>query len=229
MFRLSPCLFGKKTGACYNRCRHKLKIHRSPRSPNEKISNRIRLSAVILAAAAQAQSTTWQLDPAHSNAQFSVRHLGISNVQGEFTKLTGTVNLDDQDISKSTVTASIDVNSLDTRVQNRDNDLKSDHFFDTAKYPTITFQSTKIWSTGDGTAKMTGNLTLHGVTKEVTFDVTGPTKVIQVMGTRRGASATTKINRQDFGMVFMSNAMPGGDQMIGDTVTITLDIEMLKK
>jgi polyisoprenoid-binding protein YceI len=185
--------------------------------------------AVILAAAAQAQSTTWQLDPADSNAQFSVRHLGISNVQGEFTKLTGTVQLDDQDVSKSTVNAAIDVNSLDTRVQNRDNDLKSDHFFDVAKYPTITFQSTKIVSTGEGTAKMTGNLTLHGVTKEVTFDVTGPTKVIQVMGTRRGASATIKINRQDFGMVFMSNAMPGGDQMIGDTVTITLDIEMVKK
>ena len=185
--------------------------------------------AVILAAATQAQTTTWQLDPAHSNAQFSVRHLGISNVQGEFTKLTGTVQLDDQDISKSTVNATIDVNSLDTRVQNRDNDLKSDHFFDVGKFPTITFQSTKIVSTGEGTAKMTGNLTLHGVTKEVTFDVTGPTKVIQVMGTRRGASATTKINRQDFGMVFMSNAMPGGDQMIGDLVTITLDIEMVKK
>jgi polyisoprenoid-binding protein YceI len=184
--------------------------------------------AVILAAATQAQTTTWQLDPAHSNAQFSVRHLGISNVQGEFTKLTGTVQLDDQDISKSTVNATIDVNSLDTRVQNRDNDLKSDHFFDVGKFPTITFQSTKIVSTGEGTAKMTGNLTLHGVTKEVTFDVTGPTKVIQVMGTRRGASATTKINRQDFGMVFMSNAMPGGDQMIGDTVTITLDIELVK-
>ena len=185
--------------------------------------------AVILAAATQAQTTIWQLDPAHSNAQFSVRHLGISNVQGEFTKVTGTVQLDDQDISKSTVNATIDVNSLDTRVQNRDNDLKSDHFFDVGKFPTITFQSTKIVSTGEGTAKMTGNLTLHGVTKEVTFDVTGPTKVIQVMGTRRGASATTKINRQDFGMVFMSNAMPGGDQMIGDTVTITLDIELVKK
>jgi polyisoprenoid-binding protein YceI len=186
--------------------------------------------AIFLAATAvTAQTTTWQLDPAHSNAQFSVRHLGISNVQGEFTKVTGTVELDDQDISKSTVNATIDVASLDTRVQHRDDDLKSDHFFDVAKFPTITFQSTKIWKTGEGTAKMTGNLTLHGVTKEVTFDVTGPTKVIQVMGTRRGASATTKINRQDFGMVFMSNTLPGGDQMIADTVTITLDIEMLKK
>ena len=186
--------------------------------------------AIFLAATAvTAQTTTWQLDPAHSNAQFSVRHLGISNVQGEFTKVTGTVELDDQDIFKSTVNATIDVSSLDTRVQHRDDDLKSDHFFDVAKFPTITFQSTKIWKTGEGTAKMTGNLTLHGVTKEVTFDVTGPTKVIQVMGTRRGASATTKINRQDFGMVFMSNALPGGDQMIADPVTITLDIEMLKK
>jgi polyisoprenoid-binding protein YceI len=185
--------------------------------------------AVILAAA-QAQSTTWQLDPAHSNAQFSVRHLGISNVQGEFTKVSGTVQLDDQDISKSTVNATIDVASLDTRVQRRDDDLKSDHFFDVAKYPTITFQSTKIASTGDGTSKMTGNLTIHGVTKEVTFDVTGPTKPIQVMnGTRRGASATTKINRQDFGIVYMSNTLPSGDEMIGDTVTITLDIEMVKK
>jgi polyisoprenoid-binding protein YceI len=188
------------------------------------------LSAMLSAATAtHAQSTTWQLDPAHSNAQFSVRHLGISNVQGEFTKVTGSVNLDDQDISKSTVTATIDVNSLDTRVQHRDDDLKSDHFFDVAKYPTITFQSTKIVSTGQGTAKMTGNLTLHGVSKEVTFDVTGPTKVIQVMGTRRGASATAKINRQDFGMVYMTNNLPGGDEMIGDIVTITLDIEMTKK
>jgi polyisoprenoid-binding protein YceI len=189
------------------------------------------LTAILSAATpTQAQSTTWQLDPAHSNAQFSVRHLGISNVQGEFTKVSGTVNLDDQDISKSTVTATIDAASLDTRVQHRDDDLKSDHFFDVAKYPTITFQSTKIVSTGDGTAKMTGNLTLHGITKEVTFDVTGPTKPIQVMnGTRRGASAATKINRQEFGMVYMTNNLPGGDEMIGDAVTITLDIEMVKK
>jgi polyisoprenoid-binding protein YceI len=187
------------------------------------------LALILGVSAASAQTVTWQLDPAHSNAQFSVRHLGISTVQGEFTKVSGTVLLDDQDISKSTVNASIDAASLDTRVQHRDDDLKGDHFFDVAKYPTITFQSTKIWKTGEGAAKMTGNLTMHGVTKEVTFDVTGPSKVIQVMGTRRGASATTKINRQDFGMTYMSNALPGGDQMIGDEVTITLDIEVVKK
>jgi len=180
--------------------------------------------------AASAQATTWQLDPAHSNAQFSVRHLGISNVQGEFTKIAGAVQLDEQDISKSSVNATIDVGSVDTRVERRDNDLKSEHFFDVAKYPTMTFQSTKIWKTGEGTAKMTGNLTLHGVTKEVTFDVTGPSKAIQAMGgTRCGVSATTKINRQDFGIVYMNGTLPSGDEMIGDNVTITLDIEMVKK
>lgn len=188
------------------------------------------LAIILITITASAQTTTWQLDPAHSNAQFSVRHLGISNVQGEFTKVSGAVDLDDQDISRSTVNATIDVASLDTRVQRRDDDLKSDHFFDVAKFPAITFQSTKIWKTGDGIAKMTGNLTIHGVTKEVTFDVTGPTKPIQVMGgTRRGASATTKINRQDFGIVYMSNILPSGDEMIGDTITITLDVEMVKK
>ncbi|MFZ3218159.1 MAG: YceI family protein [Candidatus Acidiferrales bacterium] len=184
----------------------------------------------VTAASASAQAVTWQLDPAHSNAQFSIRHLGISNVQGEFTKVSGTVQLDDQDISKSSVTASIDADSVFTRVQKRDEDLRSERFFDVAKYPTITFQSTKIWSTGANTAKMTGNLTIRGVTKEVTFEVTGPSKPIQVMGgIRRGASAATTINRQDFGITVMSNALPGIDEMLGDQVTITLDIEMVKK
>jgi polyisoprenoid-binding protein YceI len=192
------------------------------------------LAALALAVCAipsttSAQATTWQLDPEHSNAQFTVRHLGISNVQGEFTKITGTAVIDDSDISKSSVNATIDVNSVDTRVADRDSDLKSDHFFDVAKYPTMMFQSTKIVKTGDDTAKMTGNLTIHGVTKEVTFDVTGPTKPIKIMGTRRGASATTKINRQDFGLKYYTNTLPGGDEMIGDTITITLDVEMTTK
>jgi polyisoprenoid-binding protein YceI len=184
----------------------------------------------VMASGAMAQVTKWDIDPAHSNAQFVVRHLGISNVQGEFTKISGMVQLDDADISKSSVMATIDVGSVDTRQPGRDADLKSTNFFDAAKYPTMTFQSTKIWKTGDGMAKMTGNLTLHGVTKEVTFDVTGPSKAIQAMGgTRRGASATTKINRQDFGLKYLTGVMPGGDQMIGDTVTITLDVEMVQQ
>ena len=152
--------------------------------------------------------------------QFVVRHLGISNVQGAFTKFTGTVMLDEDDISKSSVTATIDMASIDTRVEPRDTDLKSSKFFDVATYPTMTFQSTKISKTGDGTVKMTGNLTLHGVTKEVTFDVSGPTGTVNQNGVRRGAEATAKISRKDFGVT-------ADPLIIGDEVSITLDIEMV--
>jgi polyisoprenoid-binding protein YceI len=179
--------------------------------------------AAALASPSLAATSTWNIDPYHANAQFTVRHLGISNVQGEFTKVSGTVTIDDADITKSSVNATIDVSSIDTRVTRRDDDLKSPNFFDVAKFPTMTFQSTKIVKTGDGALKMTGNLTIKGVTKEVTFDVTGPTAAIKVSpamgGMRRGVSATTKINRQDFGV----SADPG---MIGDEISIVLDLEM---
>jgi polyisoprenoid-binding protein YceI len=175
--------------------------------------------ATILAVPAFAATTTWQLDPMHTNAQFTVRHLGISNVQGEFTKISGTVMLDDQDASKSSVSVTIDTTSIDTRVSRRDDDLKSEHFLNVAQFPTITFQSTKVAQSGDG-LKVTGNLTIRGVTKEVTLDVTGPTAPVKAMGgLRRGAAATLKINRQDFGVA----ADPG---MIGDDVAIQIDLEM---
>jgi len=183
----------------------------------------------VTAGAAKAQGTSWQIDPAHSNAQFVVRHLGISNVQGEFTKISGSAQIDDKDASKSSVSATIDIASVDTRVQGRDDDLKSANFFDVAKFPTMTFQSTKITKTGDGTAKMTGNLTIHGVTKEVTFDVVGPTAPINAMGVRRGVSATTTINRQDFGLVHGANKIASGDAMIGNEIKITLDVELTQK
>ncbi|HXQ26190.1 MAG TPA: YceI family protein [Candidatus Acidoferrales bacterium] len=176
--------------------------------------------AAVLAMPALAATSTWNIDPYHANAQFLVRHLGISTIQGDFTKISGTVTLDDQDITKSSVSATIDVTSIDTRVSRRDDDLKSEGFFDAAKFPTMTFQSTKIVKTGDNTLKMTGNLTIKGVTKEVTFDVTGPTAPISAMGSsRRGVSATGKINRQDFGV----SKDPG---MVGDDITILLDLEM---
>ena len=176
--------------------------------------------AAFMAIPALAATSTWNLDPFHTNAQFFVKHLGISTVQGDFTKVTGTVTLDDQDITKSTVSVTIDVNSIDTRVSRRDDDLKSEHFLNAAQFPTITFQSTKIVKTGDNTLKVTGNLTIRGVTKEVALDVTGPTAPISAMGSqRRGFSATTKINRQDFGVA----ADPG---MVGDDLTILLDGEM---
>jgi polyisoprenoid-binding protein YceI len=175
--------------------------------------------ATILAVPAFAATTTWQLDPMHTNAQFTVRHLGISNVQGEFTKISGTVMLDDEDVSKSSVSVNIDTTSIDTRVSRRDDDLKSEHFLNVAQFPTITFQSTKVAKSGDG-LKVTGNLTIRGVAKEVTLDVTGPTAPVKAMGgLRRGAAATLKINRQDFGVA----ADPG---MIGDDVAIQIDLEM---
>lgn len=173
----------------------------------------------LMAMPTLAAASEWKVDPNNSAVQFSVRHLGISTVQGDFTKISGTVTLDDGDISKSSVSASVDLSSIDTRVTARDNDLK-EKFFDVAEFPTMTFQSTKIWSTGQGMAKMAGNLTLHGITKEIVFDVTGPTDAINQNGImRRGAEATAKIDRRDFGIT----ADPG---IVGDEVTITLDIEI---
>ena len=176
--------------------------------------------AAALAMPSHAATSTWNLDPFHSNAQFTVRHLGISNVQGEFTKISGTVTIDDADVTKSTVSVTIDVGSVDTRVSRRDDDLKSANFFDVAKYPSITFKSTKITKAGDGKLTVTGDLTIKDVTKEVTLDVTGPTAPITAMGGQhRGFAASTKVNRQDFHV----SADPG---MVGDDIAIQIDCEM---
>ncbi|HTC55692.1 MAG TPA: YceI family protein [Candidatus Sulfotelmatobacter sp.] len=180
--------------------------------------------ALLLTVSAAAQDT-WQLDPPHSSAQFSVRHLGVSTVRGAFTKVSGSVVYDPANLSKSSIQATIDASSVDTRVDMRDNDLRSPRFLDAQKYPTITFQSRKVEAAGAGKLKVTGDLTLHGVSKEVVLDVDGPTPSIKdPMGKdrlRMGASATTKINRNDFGVT----SLPGA---IGDDITITLDIEMTK-
>jgi polyisoprenoid-binding protein YceI len=175
-----------------------------------------------LSAAAQ---DTWQLDPAHSSAQFSVRHLGVSTVRGAFTKVSGAVVYDAANPAKSSLHATIDAASVDTRVEFRDNDLRSDNFFDVQKYPTITFQSKRVEAAGAGKLKITGDLTIHGVTKEVVLDVDGLTPAIKDPmgkdGLRMGASATTKINRNDFGV----SGRPG---IVGDDISITLDVEMTK-
>jgi polyisoprenoid-binding protein YceI len=182
---------------------------------------------VLLSAfAALAQGTsTWQIDPAHSNAQFTVRHLGISNVQGDFTKVAGSIQLNEQEVTKSSVTATVEMASVDTRNSDRDNDLKSANFFDVAKYPTMTFTSKSILRAADGKLQMTGDLTLHGVTKEVTFTVDGPSDAIKDPwgNARRGASAATRIHRSDFGITKYPATM------IGEDVNITLDVEFTKK
>jgi polyisoprenoid-binding protein YceI len=181
---------------------------------------------LTLSAAAQDQDKdTWQLDPPHSSAQFSVRHLGVSTVRGAFTKVSGTVHYDPANPAKASIQATIESASVDTRVEMRDNDLRSPRFLDAQKYPTITFQSKKAEVAGQGKLKVTGDLTIHGVTKEAVLDVDGPTPAIKdPMGKdrlRAGASATTTINRNDFGV----SGLPG---IVGDDITITLDVEMLK-
>ncbi len=183
--------------------------------------------AAALALPASAGTTTWQIDPQHSSAQFGVTHLMISTVRGEFHGVKGTVVLDDQDITKSTVNVTIDTTSVDTREPDRDKHLKSPDFFDVAKYPTLTFKSTKVEQVSAGRLKVTGDLTIRGVTKQVVLNVDGPKAPIKdPWGLQRSAaSATTKINRQDFG-VSWNKTLDSGGVVVSDEVNITLDVEM---
>jgi polyisoprenoid-binding protein YceI len=180
--------------------------------------------------AALAQTSNWNIDPAHSTAQFTVRHLAISNVTGSFTKVSGTVALDEKDIAQSQVSASIDVNSVDTRVEARDKDLRSPNFFDVEKYPTIEFKSKKVVSGGAGKLQVFGDLTIHGTTREVTLDVDGPTPAMTDPwgNLRRGISATTTINRKDFKLVY-NKLLGTGEAVVGDIVKIQIDAELVKK
>jgi polyisoprenoid-binding protein YceI len=188
------------------------------------------LAVLALAVAAHAQSTTWAIDPAHSTAAFTVRHMMINNVRGEFSKVAGTLQLDTADLSKSSVEATIDAASVNTRVEARDNDLRSDHFFDVAKYPALTFKSTKVEQAGPGKLKITGDLTMHGVTRPVVLDVDGPSPEIKDPwgGTRIGVSASTRINRKDWGLTY-NKALEAGGVLVGDDIAITLDLEFVKK
>jgi polyisoprenoid-binding protein YceI len=173
-----------------------------------------------------AQATSWTVDPAHSSANFIIRHAGVSNVHGNINKISGTVNWDDSDVSKSSVEATLDATSITTGVEARDNHLKSPDFFDVAKFPTITFKSTAVTKTADG-LKVTGNLTLHGVTKPVTLDVSDISPVTpnaMKKGTfSRGLTASTTIDRHEFGVM-------GGmaDSMVGNDVKVTIELELHK-
>ena len=186
--------------------------------------------AAVCSLPAPAATSTWQIDPMHSAAQFSVRHLAISSVRGGFSNVKGTVSFDDKDVSKSTVDVTIDVSTVDTREPDRDKDLKSDKFFDVAQYPTMTFKSKKVEQVAAGKLKVTGDLTIRGVTKEVVLDVEGPTAPVKdPWGNQRAAvNATTKINRQDFGVKWNAT-MDNGGVVVGDEVSITIDAEMIQK
>ena len=187
----------------------------------------IGIAALTLPACAQA--STWKIDPDHSNIGFKVRHLMVSNVRGNFEKHTGTVHIDDRDITKSRVEITIDAASINTNVAKRDAHLRSADFFDVAKYPTITFVSRKVVSAGTDKLKVTGDLTIHGVTREVVLDVDGPSRESKDPwgNIRRGVSAGTTINRKDFGLIW-NKALETGGVLVGDDITIALEIEMVK-
>jgi polyisoprenoid-binding protein YceI len=172
--------------------------------------------------------TTWKIDPAHSSAQFVVRHMMITNVRGGFSGVQGTVVYDPDDLNASSVDVTIDKNTLSTGDANRDTHVKSADFLDVEKYPTITFKSKKITKDGDG-LKITGDLTLHGVTKEVTLNVEGPTEEQKDPwgNIRVGASATTKIKRSDFGLTWNA-ALETGGIMLGDDLKLEFDVSLIK-
>jgi polyisoprenoid-binding protein YceI len=197
-----------------------------------KAARRIGVASALVVLAtfsALAQTSDWTIDPAHSTAQFTVRHLAISNVSGTFTKVSGTIAFNEKDITQSQVNASIDASSVDTRVENRDKDLKSPHFFEVDKYPTIDFKSKRIAKSGDK-LQVIGDLTIHGTTREVTLDGDGPTPEISDPwgNARRGFSATTSINRKDFNLTY-NNLLKSGEAVVGDTVKIQIDVELVKK
>lgn len=182
--------------------------------------------ASLISLPAFAGATTYKIDPRHSSAQFAVTHLMISTVRGEFHAVNGTVTVDD-DISKSYVNVTIDTSTVDTREPDRDKHLRSADFFDVANHPTMTFVSTKVELAGPGKLKVTGDLTIRGVTKSVVLEVSAPKPAIKdPWGMQRTAvSGAAQINRQDFGIAW-NKSLDSGGVVVGDNVDITLDVEM---
>jgi polyisoprenoid-binding protein YceI len=180
-------------------------------------------------AAPQTSTTTWNIDPVHSVAEFKVKHMMISNVKGQFPKVTGALTLDESDLTNSRAEASIEAASIETRDSQRDAHLKSPDFFDVEKFPALSFKSTGIKLVRDGELAVEGNLTIRGVSRKVVFSVEGPTPPAKDPwgNTRVAVSATTKINRKDFGLTWNA-ALETGGILIGDEVTITLDVQFVK-
>ena len=183
----------------------------------------------LAALATPLYADTWQIDPAHTTIEFSVRHMMISNVSGLFTKFSGTAEGDPKAPAQGSVKVTIDAASIDTREPKRDEHLKSPDFLDVAKYPTITFVSKKVEAAGGGKFKVTGDLTLHGVTKEVVLDVDEVTGPVQMgPATRAGAHATTTINRKDYGINF-DKTMDSGGLLVGNEIKVDVSVEGVKK
>lgn len=191
---------------------------------------RITLAAVAVAAlAAPAAAQTWKIDPSHSSATFTVKHMMVSNVPGRFGKVEGTIVYDGKNIAGVQADATIDATTITTNNEKRDAHLKSPDFFDVNAFPTITFKSKRAEAVGNGRFRLIGDLTMRGTTKEVVLEVEGPTDPVTVQNSQRvGATATTTLNRQDFG-VSWSRTMDGGGYVVGDEVKVTLELELIKQ
>jgi polyisoprenoid-binding protein YceI len=187
-------------------------------------------AALTLAVPAFALAQNWQIDPEHSTVGFKVRHMMVSNVKGDFGKFSGTVQIDDKNLAQSKVQVHIDTASIDTGVAKRDDHLRGGDFLEVAKYPTMTFVSSKVVPVGKDKLKVEGLLTLHGVTKPVLLEVAELSQVSKDPwgNLRRGATASTRINRKDFGLVWNA-ALETGGVAVADEVVINLDIELIKK
>jgi polyisoprenoid-binding protein YceI len=185
--------------------------------------------ALIFSPPLTAQEASWRIDPNHSGAHFAVRHLMISTVRGEFTGITGTVTYDPKNPARATVEAAIDCSTVNTGVAKRDAQMKTADFFDVAKYPVMKFRSKRVDKAGEGKLKVTGDLTINAVTQEVVLDVDGPSESIRDPrgNEKSGLSASTKISRKTFGIVW-NEVMEAGGVAVADEVTITLDVEMIK-
>ena len=195
-----------------------------------RISALLTVAGLALATGALAQTSHWDVDPVHSVVSFSVRHMMVSNVRGEFTKFSGALEGTAGDVTTAKLNVTIDAASVNTREPKRDSHLMSPDFFDVAKFPTLTFVSKKVTRAGEGKLKVTGDLTIHGVTKEVVLDVDGPTPEMKDPwgGMRVGAHATTTVNRKDFGLLW-NKALEAGGVLVGDEVAISIDVELVKK
>jgi polyisoprenoid-binding protein YceI len=172
---------------------------------------------------------TWNIDPQHTQIEFSVRHMMISKVRGQFTSFEGALELNADNPAASSATGSVDVASIDTREEQRDAHLRSADFFDVENYPKLTFASTRVEPGGSGKYKVAGNLTIKDVTREVVFDVTDEGRGQDPWGNQRwGLSASTKINRKDFGLTW-NVALETGGWLVGDEITITAEVQLVKQ
>jgi polyisoprenoid-binding protein YceI len=187
------------------------------------------LAAGLAAHPVAQQSNEWTIDPAHTAATFAARHMMISTVRGQMGPVKGTIKWDGKDVRTVSADVTIDVTQINTREERRDADLRSDNFFDAASHPNMTFRSTRVESISDGRFKLVGELTIRGNAHEVVLDVEGPAPIVKNGSSLRfGASATTKVSRKAFGLLY-NKLMETGGAVVGDEIQVQIDLEAVQK